>query len=134
LTHICRIVIATTEEFHTVAGNEHPMPKPTRQEFLALLQEHSKDFMFQEKEHRSGEILCQIIAYGTSIGAFGAIWEVLQTWISRHASVTVKVSYTAENDEIIELTYSHLTRAEAEESVRKRTPKSDRPVKIVTLA
>ncbi len=107
------------------------MEKSTREEFLELLAKQTPQLRIDEPGHRSPEFLCQLFAYGTSIGAFAGLWEVLKLWVSRHANATIKVTYTAEDGSRVEVEYTNLTRGEVDEHLARRGLDVERPVRIL---
>ena len=85
----------------------------------------------QESRVRSLEFLHQLLIWGTSLGAFGGLWKVVEVIILRHANAAVKISYTSEDGSLVEVSYTKLTNKEAAKRIAAHPPSLKDPMKVI---
>lgn len=102
-------------------------------EFIELLSNNTAELIIKERETRGVDIICQLFATAISIGAFSGLWKVIELWVKRYANAKVKVTYTAVDGSVVEVEYSNLTKAEAEQTVQKHPIRIEDDIKIVVF-
>lgn len=100
------------------------------QDFYQLLRTESPDLEIEQVSDRSLDVIEQYLVFATSIGLFSGLWKVVELYVTRHASETVKISYLTEDGITVEIEYNNKTVKEVKELLSKHLPKGDHPVKI----
>lgn len=106
------------------------MPQNRHKEFLAMLMTELPDARIMEFRERSLGTIWGVIVSGIKTVTIGALWRVFDAWVNRYANASIKISYRTEDDKAVEVTYTKLTRLEAEQVLTRHPPRIDRPIKI----
>jgi hypothetical protein len=85
----------------------------------------------REFQERGLETLWGVMVSAVEIGAVGALWKVLELWVTRYANGSIKVSYPAEDNSTVDVTYTKLTKQEVERILAAHPPKANRPIKLI---
>lgn len=103
-----------------------------RNEFLELLAQETAELQVKELHTRGAlETISQMLIYGSTIGAFGGLWKIIELWVKRHANIAVKITYKAEGGATINIEYNKLTKSEVDRFINEYPPKVENPVKII---
>ena len=106
------------------------MKEANTQEWRQALTTHAEGIRIEEQIGRSADWF-QVLAWATGAGAFGGLWSALDWIKGRNGSATIKISYTSENDEAIEVEYSNLSKDHASDVLKAHPPKLDRPTRVL---
>jgi len=113
------------------------MIRPGDREILALFHDLAPELEVQLETPRSFDLesvmqaALQMVVFASSIGAFAGLWKVLQELIRRHSNALVVMRYVAEDGREVEIKYTALTRAEAEEMIACHPPAAQAAVKLI---
>src|SRR5512136_650007 len=88
------------------------MSQNLKEEFLQLFKDEAPDLDIEEQETRYVELISQFLVFGTTIGAFGGLWKVIELWVKRYANATVKIVYKNQDGKTVEIQYTNLTQKE----------------------
>jgi hypothetical protein len=84
-----------------------------------------------EFQEQGLETLWGVRVSAVEIGAVGALWKVLERWVTRDANGSIKVFYPAEDNSTVDVTYTKLTKHEVERVLAAHPPKAHRPIKLI---
>ncbi len=84
-----------------------------------------------EFQERSLGTLWGVIVSGLKTATVGTLWRVFDAWVNRYTNASIKISYRTQDDTTVEVTYTKLTKLEAEEILTRHPPRTDRPIKII---
>lgn len=115
----------SSSQQRVLIGNEK------RAEFIALIKTEFLDARIIEFQSRSLEVIEGILVSAIQLGAIGALWNIFNVWVNRYANASIKITYKTENGSTVDVTYSKLTKAEAERILSQHPPCSNHQIKII---
>lgn len=104
------------------------MSQQIQEEFLAMLKAKLPDTRIMEFKERLLGTLWGVIISGITVGALVRVFDV---WVNRYANASIKISYRTQDDTTVEVTYTKLTKLEAEQMLTRHPPRTHRPIKIL---
>jgi hypothetical protein len=107
------------------------MSKEKQAEFLVLLKTELPEARIMEFQERGLGTIWGVIISGLQTVTFGALWRLFDVWVNRYTNASIKVSYRTQDDKTVEVTYTKLTKLEAEQMLTQHPPRTDRPIKII---
>ena len=72
-----------------------------------------------------------MIVSGLQTVTVGTLWRLFDAWVNRYANSSIKISYRTQDDTTVEVTYTKLTKLEAEQMLTRHPPRTDLPIKII---
>ena len=106
------------------------MTESEKQEFVQMLAEQLPELEVEDFSTRNVNDVYQFLIFASTIDLFGGLWKVIQFWVQQRSIATIKVSYTSQDGQKVDVEYTNLTKNEAEKFLENYPPKIESPIRI----
>lgn len=106
------------------------MTESEKQEFAQMLAKQLPELEVEDFSTRNVNEVYQFLVFVSTIGLFSGLWKVIEFWVQQRSIATIKVSYTSQDGQKVDVEYTNLTKREAEKYLANHPPKVESPIKI----
>ncbi len=106
------------------------MTETEKQSFLQMLADKLPELEVEDFSTRSVSEVYQFLLFASTIGLFGGLWKVIEFWVQERSIATIRVSYTSNSGQKVDVEYTKLTRNEAQTFLLNYPPVVESPIKI----